>query len=245
MRGGDALFYLLALVALAGALSSALRRDLERAAQSLKTTGAGVAGLLALAGATLAASLLAVVVVAGHVLVSRRQGAGEVSIGGEAVPGGRVRASLLVLAFFVIVARVVLMVRWPAVAGAEVAAVASWVPPVGLPHYLVAALSLFCVGLFAAITRRSGAGVGMGVAVMQAAVTVAVATGAGFAADGSDARLLAASTVLLGCAVAAAAIRVGDRYGDFLHDSDTAQRIAIELSTVLAVVTLAMLAGAW
>jgi len=245
MSGGDALFYAFALVALGAALSSALRHDLHRAARSLKTAGIGVTGLLALAGASLAASLLGAVVIAGHAMLGRAQSTDDNAAGRDAVPGGRVRASLLVLAFLVIVARVVLMVRWPVVSTAAGAQGATWIPPVGLPHYLLAALALLCVGLFAAITRRSGAGIGMGVALMQAAAAVAIAAAAAFSDGGSDARLLAAALIVLAAVGATAAVRVGNRYDDFAHDSAAAQGVATGISVVLAGVTFALLAGSW
>mgnify|MGYP001118375986 CR=1 FL=1 len=47
-------------------------------------------------------------------------------------------------------------------------------PPIGLFHYLVLALCLFCFGLLAVITRRHALGVLLGIELMLNAANIAV-----------------------------------------------------------------------
>jgi len=257
VSGGDLLFYLCALVALTGALSSALRHDLRRAARSLLAAAAAVTALLALLGAPLVAALLGAVVVAAFVVLQRKgvsisipgPGPDMEGVAGSqdeaSAPTGRVRAALLVLAFLVIASRVVLMARWPLLAVPAAPRAVTWLPAVSLPHYLVTALVLFGIGVFAAITRRTAAGVGMGIALMHAAVAVGIAAEAHFVGGGSEVQLLVALVVAFAAASAMAAASLGSRSGDFAHDSDAAKRIATGISTVMVGLTLALLAGAW
>ena len=278
MSEADQRFYIFALIVLMGALSSALRHDLRRAVRSLLAAGAGVSGLLALLGGPLVAAPLAALVVAASVVMWRLApggpgedgravrrdgvtvpaGAGEdaadVGYDGTSPPIGRVPAALLVLAFFVIALRVVLMARWPLLAATRVAPSAadvpampavSWFPPVSLPHYFVTALALFCIGLFAATTRRGAAGVGIGATLLYAAVTVVLVAAAHFVNGAGDTTLLAVLAIVLATVLSTGVALAGSPSSDPPHDSVAARRVGTGIFMVLSAVTLALLAGAW
>jgi len=162
---------------------------------------------------------------------------------------GRVRAALLVLAFFVIALRAVLIVRWPLLAvptsAPGTAASVAWIPAVSLPHYLVTVLVLFCVGVFAAVTRRSASGIGMGIALMHAAVAVGLCAAARFVGGGSDMEALAVTAVVVATIAAVTTYVADSREGSVARESEAAGVVATTFATVLGGVTLALLAGAW
>ena len=248
MIAPDAFFYLLALAAVAGSLSAALAPGLRRAAWSLVFVSGTLAGLFALLGAPVVATLQAGVVIAAAAALEHfapRHSGGEATATATDAPVRLWRATLPVLALLVLLARAVLMARWPLSAAASASRATAraaffGLPAVGLAHYLVTALLLFSIGLLASVTRRSVAGVAVGIQLMSGAAVLAIVAFAHSVGDGSDARMLAALVV----AVSALRCAVVARAGAIESPSIAAQRLAGALATVLAGLTLALLAGA-
>jgi len=140
----------------------------------------------------------------------------------------------VVLAFVVLISRAVLMARWPLLEKSRV------VSMVGLPHVLLAGLSLFSIGLLAAITRRSAAGIAIGVALMTEGAVLALVAVSHFVAGSEDGTMLAALVVVL----AAVAASIGLHHERLKAGVPESGRVADGLLTVVAAVTLALLAGA-
>lgn len=228
-------FYACALVVLAAAIAAALRRDLRDAARALVLAGAALAGLLALVGAT-AAATVQVVCAGGAALALRR--AESVRDGEPAAsPPLPLRGALLVAAFLAILLRPLLMTSWPLPAGAQA--------PVGLSHYLVVGAALFSVGLFAAAVRRDGAGMWIAVALMNCAAGLCLAAAGSLVAGASAAQSLAAVVILVAAATAAWPMAAADRGGGAAPHREAAQKVGLDLAVATAGVTLALLASGW
>ncbi len=244
MTSHDFLFYTFSLVSVGAALGSALRADLRGAATASLATGAALAVLLGLAAAPVAATLVGACVFAGHAIRHRAAYAAEPAIDAASTLTSRLRTAALLLAFFVIAARAVLIVRWP-LAKAAVSATAAGVSSVALAHYLLVALALLTIGLFAAITRRSVAGVALGLATASGAAVLALAAASRFVGANGEAAQLAAVVVAITAAAGLATERIARGCSELLRSSEVAWRVAGSLSTVVAGVTLALLATAW
>jgi hypothetical protein len=240
----DFLFYFLSLTAVGAALVSAIRADLSRAADAALVGGAAVAGLLGLASAPLPASLLGACVFAGYAARSRARQLAEPALDSASTLPSRLRAAALVAAFFAIAVRTVLIVRWPFAEAGRGAAQAG-LPAVALTHFVVVSLVLVAIGFYAAIVRRSVAGVGLGLAAATAAVVLMLASASRFVGEAGDASHLAAVVAVFAAATGMATLRVASGCGDLLRSSDAAWRVAGSLQAVLAGVALALLATAW
>jgi hypothetical protein len=244
----DFLFYFLSLAAVGAALLTAIRADLTRAADAALVGGAAVAGLLGLASAPLPASLLGACVFAGYAARSRARPPAallaEPALDSASTLPSRLRAAALVAAFFAIAVRSVLIVRWP-FADAGTGAAPAGLPAVALTHFVVVSLVLTAIGFYAAIVRRSVAGVGLGLATASAAVVLVLASVSRFVGEAGDASHLAAVVAVLATATGAATLRVASGCGDLLRGSDAAWRAAGAVQAVLAGVALALLATAW
>ncbi|MFN2375452.1 MAG: hypothetical protein ABR538_02870 [Candidatus Binatia bacterium] len=237
---GDLLFWLLSVVALAAALAPAWTADRLRSVRALGVTGLAVAGLFALLGAWLAAALLAAST-AGGLLLSRGAAAGPGT--GQATASARLRSAAVVVAFLVVVARALLMARWPlaAVTTTGPAAFAA----VGLLHFLLAALVLFGAGWLAAMTQRRLSGIAAGAATGVVSAALAVAASGRFVGGAAEANLLAAVVVALVATAVFLAARFVPSWKDAIADDGVAEDAGGTLSLVLAAVALALLAGAW
>jgi hypothetical protein len=242
MSGHDVLFYLFSLAAVGSALVSALRADLFRAAAAALLGGAAVTGLLGLAAAPLCATITGACVVAGYAAIRRAGVPAGPAVDAASTLASRLQSAALVAAFFAIAARSVLIVRWPFVEDAR-RATAVALPPVALTHFVVVALALLSTGLFAALVRRSVAGVGLGLATASAAVVLMLASASRFVGQSGEAGQLAAVVAVLAAATGTATLRLGN--GNLLGGSDAAWRAVGNLQAVLAGVTLALLASAW
>lgn len=244
MTSHDFLFYLFALAAIAAALLAAMRADLSRAAGAALVGGTAIAGLLGLAAALLPASLVGACVVAGYA-ARQRAGAGtEPALDAASTLASRLRAAALVAAFFAIAVRSVLIVRWPFAEAGRGASLAG-LPSVALTHFVVVSLVLVAIGFYAAIVRRSIAGVGLGLATVSAGVVLMLASVSRFVGEAGEASQLAAVAAVFAAATGVATLRTASGCGDLLRSSDTAWRVAGSLQTLLAGVALALLATAW
>jgi NADH:ubiquinone oxidoreductase subunit K len=241
----DFLFYAFSAVAIAAALACALRADLARAATAALVGGAAMTVLLGLAAAPVPATLVGACVLAGYTTWQRSDALPQPAVDDASTLASRLRSAALVAAFFAIAARSILIVRWSFVETAPHPVSFAGLPPVSLTHYLIVALVLFAIGLFAAISRRTVAGVGLGLAHVAVATVLALASVSRFVGDSGEAAGLAALAAVAAMAAGAATIRVAAAAGDLLRSSDAAWRVAGSLSTVLAGLTLALLATAW
>lgn len=153
----------------------------------------------------------------------------------------RAPAVVLLAAFFVLVLRALLIARWPLPSSGSAAA-AVLPTALSLPHFLVTALVLFCLGMFAAATRRSVAGVEVGIRVMVGAVALTLVAFSCFVVGGEEGGTLA------GLLVAIAAVwRVVGRHflgnSSPLSDRSTSERVGTTLLAMVAGVALLLLAG--
>lgn len=270
MSVADLLFYVLAFLALAGALVAALSPGLRRAAWALTAAAGVLAALSALLGAWLVAVLQVSVVVAaatglgylatlpgvspdakGDSPVAEgaspdAEGASPVA---EAVSTDTEEASpdtatdapqRLLPAVAVVLAFVVLLSRAVLMVRWPLIETSRVVSVVGLPHVLLASLLLFSAGLLAAITRRSAAGIAIGAALMTEGAVLGLVAVSHFVGGSDDGRSLAALVVLLG----ALSAWTGLHHGRLQAVARESRRISDGLLLVVAAVTLALLAGA-
>jgi hypothetical protein len=244
VTGYDVLFYLFSLTAVGAALVSAIRADLSRAVGAALVGGTAVAGLLGLAAAPLPATLVGACVVAAYAARRRAVAAAEPAFDAASTLASRLRAASLVAAFFAIAVRAVLIVSWPFAEAGRGATLAG-LPPVALTHFVVVALVLVAIGFYAAIVRRSVAGVGLGLATASAAVVLMLASVSRFVGEAGEAVHLAAVAAVFAAATGVAVLRTASSCGDLLRSSDTAWRVAGSLQALLAGVALALLATAW
>lgn len=235
---GDPLFWLLGVVALAAAAATAWTTDRVRGGRVLAAGCLAVAGLFALLGAWAAAGLLAASSAGGFVLL---RGAAAETGAGQATTAARLRSAGVVAAFLVIVARALLMARWPLAAESASGPVAF--AAVGLLHFLLAALVLFCAGWFAAMTQRRLSGITAGFAMSLVAAALAFASAGRFVGGAAEANVLAAVVVV----AVASPLLLGARFVASWNagTDDVAEGAGATLSFVLAAVALALLAGAW
>lgn len=235
---GDPLFWLLGVVAMAAAAVSAWTTDRVRGGRALAAGGLAVAGLFALLGAWAAAGLLAASSVGGFALL---RGAAADPGANQATTAARLRSAGVVAAFLIVVARALLMARWPL--AAEGASGPLGFAAVGLLHLLLAALVLFCIGWFAAMTQRRLSGIAAGFAVSAVAAALAVAAAGRFVGGAAEANVLAAVVV----STVASALLLGARFVPSWEEGadDVAESAGTTLSFVLAAVAFALLAGVW
>jgi len=239
MPVADVLFYALAVAALGGAALAALRSSLGGASRAALWSSSALALLWALAGVPgLAALQLALAATVGGVLLL----APRVMAGNDGDRAALLRrAAAPLLAWLVLLLRVLLMTRWSVDGAAVTRGPASLAVP-GLLHHVVLALALLALALLAAASRRTVPGAAIAAASAgSAAATMLVAysrfTGAGPAAAELAFAVLASSWILSGVAVAMAAEGEGP--------APLAPMFAAGVSTAAAGVALALLAGTW
>lgn len=275
MSGADFAFFALAITALAAALVAALAVDRRRATIALLVAAGAEAAIACLLGAWAIATAEAAVLVAGFALLRRTAGspAAETVDGRQpervaeantsepepehgipvAIPA-RWRPALLVAAFVALVARAVLMVRWPNVASGAAGAAAgtaAWITSIGTAHHLLAQLLVFAAGWYAAATRRRFDGIATGAATMLLATVSAIAAAGRFTGSTAEASVLGVLVVAAAAGTAlfwnASVAGLSEGWSSSRVDADAGEagEVSSGLVAALAGCALALLVGAW
>ena len=80
--------------------------------------------------------------------------------------------------------------------------------PVGLQHYLLVSLALFCLGLFCVLTRRNAIGVLMGIELILNAAAINVVAVSRYGAGNFDGDVFAIFIIMLAAAESAIGLAV-------------------------------------
>lgn len=247
----DLVFFVLAPVAALAGLASVLQPSLRRAANATLVASIALALLWARAGAAGPAALqLALATTAAGALVL------EPSVL-RGVDGDRARllrrAAPPVLAWLVLVLRVVLMTRWPV---ASPTSAAGWPLP-GLVPFLVLGATMLALALVGAASRRSLGGVALAIPLAGSGVATILVALSRMTGAAEQAGQLAAAAVVSSWVLPAVAIALGrgapvhadpDACANAVTHADAAPlpaTFATDGLTVAVAMALALLAGTW
>jgi NADH:ubiquinone oxidoreductase subunit K len=233
-------FYVAAVIATVAAASASMLDDARRASIALVVSLAGVTLLVALAGSPVVAAAQAIATFSMAWWLQARDVRDDCVARADATNGrrrwGRVA---LAVAFFVLTARSLLIVRWPVDATSGAGAGGAWHP--GLSHHVLGSLVLFSIGVLAVVLERSSRSVWIGATLMIAASVLAVSAVSTFATGSHDGTILG----VLAVALSASTMLVVARFRQLDLAQPVSRRFSDGLVGTIVGMAIALLADAW